>query len=1326
MKSGIQVSHTREGNMTPSRRLPTIVTLSVACALFNTPPVHAEKVYDPAPGSCVEDGHGGSNNASHLRAGSLRQAPQQCDATRFFYDSFPLPHLNQDIDLLLSGYYFSTGYPYMNNARINTYLMSLDADSANEFHKLWRDFQLNFNYFKGANPTGYYQTFGAGNPNMHFDLQGMPDNEERHVDIYLLHPNDGVGGGHYPSVVSDPQEDGSPTSCADDYPLNSISLGAGFKSTVGTCGYISSEDPNWHLSGERVSVVTQHEFQHLLFASRGGSSAPGFPNEMFSMAAEYLVDASLRDDQRATDNLKYDLGLVNTVTPGGGFDSDHYANWYLWGIYLSQQFAADTMQVEDDLLYKWVRNRNEFGFYDQEMHGLAHVLEAPEYANLGGSTGAERLRNLYHNYVLAKWINNPSPSFYGGRLGFTRGVVPSVTPGFFDNTFLPFAKETALEVPPRFLVGQEVAGYDSIYAIGGLWRTTDTNCGVQQTSKDTIGIWLYGSDYIQFDAGSHFRTNGKQNTLAFKMFWDPAQYPGSGSQNSVRVAAISYSASTGDSLYLKGSTATGITYAYVDSLHGFAQVWVPNFGGATKSVVIAIDMGEVSPASGGRNPRKLYYGYSFRVDESTPPASRPLGLTVTRSTGQTYTALQWSDPGACGSSGYTIQRSTSTLGSFATVATVPVGIFARNDTTGATPLTFYRVFATGAPACSSNVATTGGITSISQSLGGALYLAGDLVMTGTHTLTILPGTTVRCAPNYDSQQSGYDPSRVEIRVVSGAQIQAVGTPLDSIRWTSAAVNPAPGDWRGLYLQLTDASPSRFEYNAITHAVHGIQMEYNTSPKIDHCSIRHSQLYGIWAFNSCSPTIINSILEQNHGAEVAITGSSNATVRNCFLRYSPGLGSGAVDDGIVYTVNSGGIFRRNRVAGVGMGMYCLNSSSPTLVGQGPDIDSLLYGRNDILDFRYYGVRTGDEGLPELGLTNQSGSYLAGHNNLFSSAFPTALWIYHSSSINQLSARHDFWGSANPDLTRFSGNIAGPSQSSLRLNAFDSPSGPSRYYPGYQGAAPLNTAEQLYDEALALELRGNIDDAVSSYRSVMTDYSDDALAGAAYTRLVNVQLSRNRAADEIIASRSISPPSNSSLERAMRRLRPSLLASAGEWGQATSAYEELVADPSFDRAGILLELALQKGLSQRDIAGARDAVTRMQEASQDYHLIKHARAMLQGIVGDDIWLTIPEPSVGSALSESSVSLMSLEQNYPNPSNPRTTIAFNLPSADHIRLQVFDVHGRLVKTLADADFPVGRHEVTWDGQNNTGGIVGSGVYYFRLQATGRSISRKLMMLK
>ena len=70
--------------------------------------------------------------------------------------------------------------------------------------------------------------------------------------------------------------------------------------------------------------------------------------------------------------------------------------------------------------------------------------------------------------------------------------------------------------------------------------------------------------------------------------------------------------------------------------------------------------------------------------------------------------------------------------------------------------------------------------------------------------------------------------------------------------------------------------------------------------------------------------------------------------------------------------------------------------------------------------------------------------------------------------------------------------------------------------------------------------------------------------------------------------------------------------------------------------------------------------------------------------------------------------------------------MKSGIQVSLQVFDVHGRLVKTLADADFPVGRHEVTWDGQNNTGGIVGSGVYYFRLHATGRSISRKLMMLK
>ena len=65
-----------------------------------------------------------------------------------------------------------------------------------------------------------------------------------------------------------------------------------------------------------------------------------------------------------------------------------------------------------------------------------------------------------------------------------------------------------------------------------------------------------------------------------------------------------------------------------------------------------------------------------------------------------------------------------------------------------------------------------------------------------------------------------------------------------------------------------------------------------------------------------------------------------------------------------------------------------------------------------------------------------------------------------------------------------------------------------------------------------------------------------------------------------------------------------------------------------------------------------------------------------------------------------VLALFDNYPNPFNPITNIKFDLPKAGHVRLDVFDVSGRLVKTLVDENRAAASHTVTWDGTDNRGG--------------------------
>ncbi|HTX19250.1 MAG TPA: T9SS type A sorting domain-containing protein [Bacteroidota bacterium] len=88
--------------------------------------------------------------------------------------------------------------------------------------------------------------------------------------------------------------------------------------------------------------------------------------------------------------------------------------------------------------------------------------------------------------------------------------------------------------------------------------------------------------------------------------------------------------------------------------------------------------------------------------------------------------------------------------------------------------------------------------------------------------------------------------------------------------------------------------------------------------------------------------------------------------------------------------------------------------------------------------------------------------------------------------------------------------------------------------------------------------------------------------------------------------------------------------------------------------------------------------------------------------------------------------LEQNYPNPFNPSTTIKFDLPKDAQVVLKVYDVLGREVRTLVNARVAAGYQQVVWDGRNELGGHVASGMYIYRITAGTFTSVKKMMMLK
>ncbi|PID28143.1 MAG: hypothetical protein CSB55_06425 [Candidatus Cloacimonadota bacterium] len=90
-------------------------------------------------------------------------------------------------------------------------------------------------------------------------------------------------------------------------------------------------------------------------------------------------------------------------------------------------------------------------------------------------------------------------------------------------------------------------------------------------------------------------------------------------------------------------------------------------------------------------------------------------------------------------------------------------------------------------------------------------------------------------------------------------------------------------------------------------------------------------------------------------------------------------------------------------------------------------------------------------------------------------------------------------------------------------------------------------------------------------------------------------------------------------------------------------------------------------------------------------------------------------------------SIMSNYPNPFNPETSVSFSLPSAGKVNLSVYNTKGQKVKTLADDIYKAGNHSVLWNGKDETGNAVSSGVYFYRLNLDGKTVkTNKCLLLK
>jgi len=169
----------------------------------------------------------------------------------------------------------------------------------------------------------------------------------------------------------------------------------------------------------------------------------------------------------------------------------------------------------------------------------------------------------------------------------------------------------------------------------------------------------------------------------------------------------------------------------------------------------------------------------------------------------------------------------------------------------------------------------------------------------------------------------------------------------------------------------------------------------------------------------------------------------------------------------------------------------------------------------------------------------------------------------------------------------------------------------------------------------------------------------------------------------------------------------------WSEIPSARDEL-ACALFEQGLIYMDMDSASFLGKKSVVAAQNSFNRLIENYPETDAARLAAEIL-GLGKIDDTDVNPLPSK-----------FALRNNYPNPFNPLTTIAYDLPEKSRVILVVYDIMGQEVVRLVDTYSPAGYYKTVWDGRNSHGQPVSSGVYLYRIMAGNYSRTNKMILMR
>ncbi len=572
-----------------------------------------------------------------------------------------------------------------------------------------------------------------------------------------------------------------------------------------------------------------------------------------------------------------------------------------------------------------------------------------------------------------------------------------------------------------------------------------------------------------------------------------------------------------------------------------------------------------------------------------------------------------------------------------------------------------------------------------------------------HTTTIAAGATLTVEPGVTFYVATGCTLRVNGSLVAGGS----GATTCFKAWDSTGVSTR---WSEIYVM----GSASLNGCTVSGANIGVEGQKAMALSLTNCTVESNKI-GLYAYapaGTGAPSLDGCTFTGNDEEGVYLLGTANSVIHNCQIHANGG-------DGILLS-NSFAKLQNNHIyqngSNSGWGLECFGSSP------------LLYC--NVFE---------NSGKGEMGLWNQSYPVLwnqsgeGGGNNSFTNDNTTLVTM--SESYPLLTKGHNNFylctsgyflcdmSSKQPPQHDITGNYWNPS---LTLSLLYKSS--SSYWtwtsvdgtPSTCGSGMVlfsGGAEALFQQGLSAEMAGNTTSAQTAYTDAIVQYPDNSLAMASAARLFECQrqLDTNYVnLQTYLQDLATTHTADTALVIAAQNLATRLWIEDHQFDPALSAYEQILTNPptSLDSAYAAVDYSvtsLTQSYEERS-RGGLDSPLQAVSMSSIRQLIANVAAHVP-----------PAPQStheGYILPPSGYVL---EPCYPNPFNATTTIRYYLPVMADVRVNVFNIMGQKVATLVDSHQDAGYHSVSWNGTS-----MASGMYLYQLQAGGKTLTQKMLLLK